>query len=54
MVADYTADNANAITDLFKIKKKVTSKTGNNDTKNVEIMVPLKDLRNFGRTLEIL
>ena len=28
--------------DLFEIKEKITGKTGNNDTKNVKIMVPLK------------
>ena len=31
----------------------MTGKTGNNGTKNVEIMVPLKYLSNFWRTLEI-
>ena len=31
--------------------KKNNSETGNNDTKNVEIMVPLKYLSNFWRTL---
>ena len=28
--------------DLFEIKEKITGKRGNNDTKNVKIMVPLK------------
>ena len=32
----------------------MTSQTGNNGTKNVEIMVPLKYLSNFWRTLEML
>ena len=38
----------------FKFKKKITGKTPNNDNKeDVEIMVPLKYLSNFWRTLEI-
>ena len=40
---DITAFNANnATNDLFKLKEKRTGQTGNNGTKNVEIMVPLK------------
>ena len=35
----------------FKVK--FTDQTGNNGTKNVEIMVPLKYLSNFWRTLEM-
>ena len=31
----------------------MTNQTGNNGTKNVEIMVPLKYLSNFWRTLEM-
>ena len=45
---------ANAITDSFKIKEEIKGKTGSNDTKNVEIMVPLKYLSNFLRTREML
>ena len=41
-IADFTADNAT--TDLFKIKAEITSKTGNNGAKNVEIMASLKYL----------
>ena len=37
----------------FKFKQKVTGSTGNDGTKNVEIMVPLKYLSNFWRTLEM-
>ena len=38
----------------FKSKKKITGKTPNNDNKkDVEIMVPLKYLSNFWRTLEM-
>ena len=40
-------DKVNADTNSFKIKEKITSQTGSNGTKNVEIMVPLKCLRNF-------
>ena len=39
---------------LFKFKQKVTGSTGGYGTKAVEIMVPLKHLSNFWRTLEIL
>ena len=45
----FSEDN---ITDSFKFKAKITSQTGN-DGKNVEIMVPLKYLSNFWRTLEM-
>ena len=38
---------ANATTDSFKIKQKITGHTGNDGTKNVEIMVPLKYLSKF-------
>ena len=40
-------DKVNADTNPFKIKEKITGQTGSNGTKNVEIMVPLKCLRNF-------
>ena len=32
----------------------MTGQTGNNGIKNVEIMVPLKSLSNFWRTLKLL
>ena len=38
---------------LFNFKFKITGKTGNDFTKHVEIMVPLKYLSNFWRNLEI-
>ena len=41
------------LTDLFNLKVKLTGQTGDNGTKNVEIMVPLKYLSNFWRTLEM-
>ena len=40
-------------TDSFKFKAKITVQTGNGGTKDVEIMVPLKYLSNFWRTLEM-
>ena len=46
-------DNDLEDSESFKFKKKITGKTPNNDNKkNVEIMVPLKYLSNFWRTLE--
>ena len=41
------------LTDPFNFKVKITGRTGNNGTKDVEIMVPLKYLSNFWRTLEM-
>ena len=38
---------------LFKFKQKITGSTGNDGTKAVQIMVPLKYLGNFWRTLEM-
>ena len=43
----------NDLTDSFNFKVKFTGQTGNNGTKDVEIMVPLKYLSNFWRTLEM-
>ena len=37
----------NNLTDSFNFKAKITGQTGNNGTKNVEIMVPLKHLSNL-------
>ena len=45
-------NDANA-TDSFNFKAKITGATDNNGRKYVEIMVPLKYLSNFWRTLEI-
>ena len=50
-IQDFTA--ANAITDSFKIKEKITGQTGNNGRKGVEIMVPLSYLSHFWRTFEM-
>ena len=43
----------NNLTDSFNFKVKFTGQTGNDGTKYVEIMVPLKYLSNFWRTLEM-
>ena len=43
----------NNLTDSFNFKVKFTSQTRNNGKKDVEIMVPLKYLSNFWRTLEM-
>ena len=48
-IIDFTNNN---LTDSFKVK--ITGQTGYNGTKNVEIMVPLKYLSNFWRTLRCL
>ena len=45
--------DVNNTTDSFKFKAKITGQSGNNGTKDVEIMVPLKCLNNFWRTLEM-
>ena len=37
----------------FKFKQKITDQTGNDGTRHVKIMVPLKYLSNFWRTLEM-
>ena len=44
---------SNNLTDSFNFKAKITGQTGNGGTKDVEIMVPLKYLSNFWRTLEM-
>ena len=46
-ITDFTV--ANYITDSFKVKEKITAQTGNDGTKNIEIIVPLKQLSNFWR-----
>ena len=43
----------NNLTDSLNFKVKMTGQTGDNGTKNVEILVPLKYLSNFWRTLEM-
>ena len=48
----YDCDAINASTNFFKIKDKITGKAGNNGTKAVELIVPLKCLSNFLKNLE--
>ena len=43
-IVNFAADN---LTDSFNFKVKITGQTGNNGTKDVEKMVPLKYLSNF-------
>ena len=47
-LANFPGDSAS-----FKYKQKITVSTGDDGTKNVEIMVSLKYLSNFWRTLEM-
>ena len=49
-IVDFNGANA---TDSFNFKTKITGQTNNDGIINVEIMVPLKYLSNFWRTLEI-
>ena len=50
-IADFPDDNNNSA--LFKFKTKIAGRIENNGTKDVKIMVPLKYLSNFWRTLEM-
>ena len=50
---EIAAFDANNLTNSFKFKEKITDETGNDGTKDVEIIVPLKYLSNFWRTLEM-
>ena len=43
----------NNLTDSFDFKAKMTGQIGDDETKDVEIMAPLKYLSNFWRTLEM-
>ena len=49
-ITEFTGCNT---TDSFNFKAKITGRTGDDGTRNVEIMVPLKCLSNFWRTLEM-
>ena len=49
-IVDFTNSN---LTDSFNFKVKMTGQTGDNGTKNVEIMIPLNYLSNFWRTLKM-
>ena len=48
------AFNVANVTDSFNFKEKITGETYDNSIKDVEIIVPLKCLSNFLRTLVIL
>ena len=50
-IVNFTDNN---LTDSFNFKVKITGQTGDDGTKNVEIIVPLKYLSNFWRTLDML
>ena len=50
-ITEFTGGNT---TDSFNFKAKITGQTGDDGTKDVEIIVPLKYLSNFWRTLEML
>ena len=52
-------DNKREVTDFivndsFNLKEKLIGQTGDNGTQNVEIMVPLKNMIELWRTLEML
>ena len=49
-ITEFTAGNT---TDSFNFKAKITGQTGNDGKKDVEIIVPLKYLSNFWKTLEM-
>ena len=49
-IVDFNEAN---VTDSFNFKEKITGQTGHDRTKDVEIMVQLKYLSNFWRTLEM-
>ena len=50
-IIDFNGNNATTIS--FNLTRKITDKTSNNSTKDVEIMVPLRNLSNFWRTIEM-
>ena len=50
LIAEFTAGNP---IDSFNFKAKIIGQTGDDGTKDVEIMVPLKYSSNFWRTLEM-
>ena len=50
-IADFATDNNNSVS--FKFKQEARGQTGNDTIKDVEIMLQLKYLSNFWRTLEV-
>ena len=53
MSGDVISFLANNNSHLFKFKEEIMSQTDNNGTKDDEIMVPLKYLSTFSRTIEM-
>ena len=54
-IIDYPNSNNNNNNKIsFKFKEKIAGQTGNDGTKNIEIMVSLKYLSNFWRTLKLI
>ena len=57
VIVDFNGANANATdtnnTDSFNFKAKITGQSNDNEITNVKIMVPLKYLSSFWRTLEM-
>ena len=51
-IIDFPDDDNNSAS--FKFKQKIAGQTGNGGTKYVEVMVPLKYLSQFCRTLEMI
>ena len=52
MIIDFLVDKNKSVS--FKFNQQITGQTGNNGTKDVEIMVPLEYLSNFWGTIEML
>ena len=52
ILKDEPASDNNSNIDSFKLKEQIIGQTGANGTKDVEIMVPLKYLSSFWRTLK--
>ena len=50
-IADFPSDNNNSAS--FRFKTKIVARIGNNGTKDVKVMIPLKYFSNFWRTLEM-
>ena len=50
-VIDFPANNNNSVS--FKFKQQIIGQTGNGSSKDVKVMVPLKYLSNFWKTLEM-
>ena len=50
-ITDFSTNSNDSIS--FKLKKKLQKKTGNNSTKYVEIIIPLKHLNNFALEMSL-